>query len=477
MKKKVFICSTSFDLKDTRAEIRNALLSWGYEPIFFESPDFPVEKGLHSHDVCLDAVKECDIFLLIIGSRYGGIYHGKKYPNMNELSITRAESRIALDEGLEFKTFIRDDIWNERPTYKHNVRLGNKIDSFHAKEPHVFDFIDEISQRVNTNWIYQFKDSVELKDNLKKMLVPESIVTPIIEDEEIKIEFLLSYKNKEKILLHNGEEIPYLTSKSLSGGPAICMIYADIANQFLEKSYFLEISITSITIDDLKTIMDYYYSTFKNYHFTSAFGINQETCSWFGYGSLNFIKALEMQNSRYMPLLQNDDYIHHREAACFIDETSDSIFYIHLQPNQKNVEDEIITLNYVNIGFLFNNIPCCSAYNKFFEKIGSIPNVVLKRNSPLTTFKEFDHTVEKEDIIITNPDIKHGGGWVCGIYSNNTIDNQNPNNRIIVNFRQHHEQEDKCEYKILSYEATALPPRNFPAVILNYRGNWEIKDS
>lgn len=476
MKKKVFICSTSFDLKDTRAEIRNALLNWGYEPILFESPDFPVQKGLHSHDVCLDAVKECDLFLLIIGSRYGGIYHGNKYPKMNELSITRAESRIALDEGLEFKTFIRDDIWNERATYKHNLKLGNKIDSFHAEGPNVFNFIDEIIQRVNDNWIYQFEDSVELKDDLEKMLFPKSIVGPLIEseDEDIKIDFILSQENKEKILLHNGKEMPYLSSKT-SRGPAMCIIYADVNNQFLKKSYFLEVSIISINIDDLKKIMNYYYSTFKEYHYTSAFGINQETCSWFGYGPLNFIKTLEMQNSRYMPLRQNNDYIHHREAACFIDECSDSIFYIHLQPNKKHIEDEILTLDYVNIGFLFNNIPCCNAYNKFFKMVGLIPNVVLETNNPLTIFKEFDHTVEKEDVIITNPDTQYGG-WVCGIYSN-TIDNDNPNNRTIVNFGQHHEQEDKCKYKILSLEATTLPPSNFPAVILNYRGNWEIKDS
>lgn len=473
MKKKVFICSTSFDLEDARAEIRNALLNWGYQPILFESPDFPVEKGLHSHDVCLDAVKECDIFLLIIGSRYGGIYHGKKYPEMNELSITRAESRVALDEGLEFKTFIRDDIWNERPTYKHNLKLGNKIDLFHAKDSKVFDFIDEITQRVHDNWIYQFENSVKLKDKLEKMLAPKSIVAPLIGDEDINIEFVLSQENKEKILLRNGEEIPYLTSKS-SGGAAMCKIYADVTTQFLEKSYFLEISITSITIDELKKIMNYYYSIFNNNHYTSAFGINGK-CDWFGYGPLNFIEALEMQDFRYMPFRQNDDYIHHREAACFIDESNDSIFYIHLQPKMKNVEDEIITLNYVNIGFLFNNIPCCSAYNKFFEKIGLIPNVILERNDPLTTFKEFDHTVEKEDIIITNPDMD-SGGWVCGIYFN-TIDNNNHNDRIIVNFGQHHEQEDKCEYEILSLQTTTLPPFNFPAVILNYRGNWEIKDS
>ena len=199
MKKKVFIGSTSFDLIDTRAEISQAVLNWGYEPIFFESPDFPVKKGLHSHDVCLDAVKECDIYLLIIGSRYGGTYQGKKYPEMNELSITRAETRIALAEGLEVKTFIRNNIWNERATYKNNLKSNIEIIPFHADNKNVFEFIDEIVHRFHDNWIYQFEDSVELKGKLETMLVPESIVAPLIgnEDENIKIELVLSKENKK----------------------------------------------------------------------------------------------------------------------------------------------------------------------------------------------------------------------------------------------------------------------------------------
>jgi len=64
--KKIFIISTCFDLKDLRAETAKALKKWGYSPIWNESPDFSKRPDLHSHDICLDAVKECNIYLLII---------------------------------------------------------------------------------------------------------------------------------------------------------------------------------------------------------------------------------------------------------------------------------------------------------------------------------------------------------------------------------------------------------------------------
>ncbi len=73
-KKKVFISSTCFDLEDVRAELAVALNEWGYIPLWNESPDFPKKPGFHSHDICLDVVKEeCDIYILIIDKRHGGI--------------------------------------------------------------------------------------------------------------------------------------------------------------------------------------------------------------------------------------------------------------------------------------------------------------------------------------------------------------------------------------------------------------------
>ncbi|MBI4689529.1 MAG: DUF4062 domain-containing protein [Nitrospirae bacterium] len=113
--KKVFISSTCFDLKDLRSELANALKEWGYMPIWNESPDFPKKHGLHAHDTCIDAVKECDIYLLIIDKRYGGTYAGNKYPK-EDISITWYETKIALQENKEIHIFVRDEVWNEKPT-------------------------------------------------------------------------------------------------------------------------------------------------------------------------------------------------------------------------------------------------------------------------------------------------------------------------------------------------------------------------
>lgn len=230
-----------------------------------------------------------------------------------------------------------------------------------------------------------------------------------------------------------------------------------------------------ITIDNLKEIINYYYSIFQNHRF-SAFGINQQTCSWFGYGPLNFIKALEMQDFRYSSLRENNDYIHHREISCFIDELSDATFYIHSQPNRKNKTDELITLDYVNIGFLFNNIPFNNIYHRFFEKINSIPDAINEIDHALTISKRIDYKFEKEGAIITNPDERFGG-WACGIYGDNSKDaniTEIYNGKIMVNLRQYHKIKDKCKYNIQSVNATTLPAGNFKATIVNYMGDWEI---
>jgi len=177
LRRPVFISSTSFDLKDLRAELAEALKEWGYFPIWNESPDFPKTPGLHSHDVCLDAVKECDIYLLIIDRRYGGTYTGEKY-SKEDISITWYETKIAFQENKEMLSFVRDEVWNERPTYKKNLKNGIRINPHHVDDPRVFDFIDFIVHLPRDNWIYTFKNSVELKDKLKTIVKISKIILP-----------------------------------------------------------------------------------------------------------------------------------------------------------------------------------------------------------------------------------------------------------------------------------------------------------
>lgn len=172
--KKVFISSTSHDLEDLRPEVAKALADWGFEPVWHESPDFPVEDGLHSHDVCLAEVKECDIYLLIIGRRYGGTYAGNKHPK-EDISITWYETKIAFQENKRMLKFVREKVWDERATYKCNLKEGINIKTFHVDNPKVFEFIDFIIQQPVNNWIDIFKNVVDLKERIRKKLGIEDV--------------------------------------------------------------------------------------------------------------------------------------------------------------------------------------------------------------------------------------------------------------------------------------------------------------
>lgn len=485
MDQKVFVSSTSVNLEDVRPEIVQALISWDFNPVFFESSSFPIDSDLNVHDSCLDVVKKCDIFILIVDSKYGSLYEGSKYPEMQGISVTRAETRMAIKSGLKIIPFVRDSVWHERTTYNDNPEIQDIIKTRYADNKEIFKFVNEIASMHNGNWISTFRDSVELKEKLERRLFPDSIIqqnkyTTIInlsQKSEYDVETILEEENEERIILEGNKEIPYVTSIS-SNCPAECLIYADTYNHYLKKSYCLRVRMPfGLKMDELKKIIKAYYHCFSEFsHHVSAFSVNQQTNSWFGYGALNFIKTLEMQDERYAPLKKKNKRIHHREAACFIDETVDSTFYIHLQPNKKRSDEQEITFDYVNIGLLFNNIPCSDVYNKFFKSIGSIPNTIEEINQPPTVHKKIECDVEKDKIIITNPKIDLGG-WVCGIVTNNSKTENLTNiyyDKIIVNFNQDHEKEDKCTYKIQGAMITTLPELNFPARIVNYKGKWEF---
>ena len=169
-KLKVFVGSTAFDLADVRAEIIEAIRDWGYAPVSFEAPEFRVETGIHSHDVCLDGIEDCDIYLLVISKRYGGAYVGTKYPRFKDISITHAETKLAFELRTPVVSFVRNEIWNERPIIKANLKLGIEITPFYADSLEVYEFIDDIVHNETNNWIRQFSTSLDLKSSLRAAL-------------------------------------------------------------------------------------------------------------------------------------------------------------------------------------------------------------------------------------------------------------------------------------------------------------------
>ena len=69
---RVFVSSTCYDLSLLRSQLRTFIKTMGYEPIMSDYEDVLYDPRIHTHTSCVDEVRNCDILILIIGSRFGG---------------------------------------------------------------------------------------------------------------------------------------------------------------------------------------------------------------------------------------------------------------------------------------------------------------------------------------------------------------------------------------------------------------------
>ena len=102
-------------------------------------------------DVCVSKVRECDIFICLIGKRYGSVVK-------NNLSPTHVEYRTAYDEWVKSG--------KEKPEILiYVLDIDEKRD---VRERAVEDFINEVSSR---HYYRGFKDSEELASKVKDDLI------------------------------------------------------------------------------------------------------------------------------------------------------------------------------------------------------------------------------------------------------------------------------------------------------------------
>ena len=177
-RKKIFISSTCLDLIDVRAELKATLEQQGYIAYTSESHDFPVNTKLSPVDNCLDVVKQCDVYILVIHTRYGSRYTGTfevpaipKDPPGGFVSITLAEF-TAKAAGLETRIWVRDFIWSTNPRF----RGGHDTSADRASlpsgvDPTVYDFLNYVDNpHHGGSWINQFHDVTDLRSSLTNWL-------------------------------------------------------------------------------------------------------------------------------------------------------------------------------------------------------------------------------------------------------------------------------------------------------------------
>ncbi len=156
-KTKIFISSTCYDLSQIRKDLKEGIEAMGHTPVLSESRDFPVNPSLSSAENCMAAVRnEADIFVLIIGNRYG-------YKLDSGKSITNTEFLTALQKGIPIYTFSLKNIIHILPVWKKNPLgdFSNVVD-----DNKVFEFIDDVREKKGI-WNFEFESAQDILDILK----------------------------------------------------------------------------------------------------------------------------------------------------------------------------------------------------------------------------------------------------------------------------------------------------------------------
>jgi hypothetical protein len=190
---KVFISSTCYDLSLLRSELRSFILSLGYDPVMSDYADVVYDPRIHTHTSCIDEVANCDMLVVIIGSRLGG----KSVPEALEkvdfasleniskdsallskdtpVSITQLEVLKAISTGIPVYTFIDKKVYYEHEIYEKNKGNSAVIENivFPAIEKpetakYIFEFINFIRLKSIGNSIFQFERMQDIEDTLKK---------------------------------------------------------------------------------------------------------------------------------------------------------------------------------------------------------------------------------------------------------------------------------------------------------------------
>ncbi|MGV7240640.1 DUF4062 domain-containing protein [Caballeronia sp. M23-90] len=189
---KIFVSSTCYDLQAVRGQLRAVLTSIGYEPVMSDHSDVIYDPRAHTHASCLREVQNCDMLVLLLGSRFGGtivpkaleaidltalseLSRADRFLDENsKLSITQAEVLQAIQFGIPVFAFVDAGVMRDYLTHEKNKKKAIineiKFSSIDKQETasYIFEFINFLRLRSENNSVYEFARFEDIDHQLKK---------------------------------------------------------------------------------------------------------------------------------------------------------------------------------------------------------------------------------------------------------------------------------------------------------------------
>lgn len=158
---RIFVSSTYYDLKHVREIIREFIENIGYEPVLSEFSDIFYQPGDTVQNSCLREISSCDIFVLIVGQRYGSMFPG------DSLSITHREYIEAQNISIPIYSFVDLDVLHDYEFHKKNTSSSTCTYRV-VKDSDIFDLIDDIQEASKDNALIPFSSIADILQHLKK---------------------------------------------------------------------------------------------------------------------------------------------------------------------------------------------------------------------------------------------------------------------------------------------------------------------
>lgn len=194
----VFVSSTCLDLKQIREDIKRFIEDdLKYHAILSEYDSFPLNPNQNTLENCLRNVKEqADIFVLIIGCRYGSVTKSGK-------SVTQLEYLTARSSGIPIYAFVSNETMSILPIWRSNPDgdFSSTVDN-----PRIFEFIEELRGKENI-WVYSYESAKDIEHALKNQF-------GYLFQDALKIRSRIYGSNfNPKLAALDGEALKYILEK------------------------------------------------------------------------------------------------------------------------------------------------------------------------------------------------------------------------------------------------------------------------
>ena len=164
---RIFVSSTYYDLKHIRSSLDNFIESQGYDSVLSEKGDIAYAPDVPLDESCYREASGADIFVLIIGGRYGSSASNEdKKPSRSFFdrydSITKKEYDEAWSRDIPIYILIEQNVYSEYQTYLRN-KTNNNIQYAHVDSINIFQVIEEILAKPRNNPVKTFERFPEIE--------------------------------------------------------------------------------------------------------------------------------------------------------------------------------------------------------------------------------------------------------------------------------------------------------------------------